>query len=194
MNEEENKDDVRKNVLDSKTNGEPPRHFRKIAWLSFLLALVLAIMSDLSVILLKIPNFNELNFHEGIIEFTEGGRRNSYLSLSVNDETIIFQCWITASSVSNCIKKEQRDFYMGKKATIYSYRALIDGVFHENRLLQLEIDGKEVINYNDKKIEYLWRKDKHLYFQSYVFCLTALGIVFVYLILKSNLRNKDDES
>ncbi len=150
-----------------------PENVKKLAWLFFLLMLIISITKDLSVFLLSIPTFNDLEEHEGIVEITHGGYRNSYLSLKADDKVILFTCWISSGGISDCIEKEKRAFYIGKPAKIYSYRALINGIFYENRLLQLEVDGKTIISYEQQKTKYLQKKDSYFYLQT-LFCFVAL--------------------
>jgi hypothetical protein len=158
-----------------------------LAWVLLALGVLGAVMKDLSVFLLFVPKFHELQVHEGTITITKGGKRNSYLALDTGEKTIDFACWISSAGISNCLEKEQRTLYVGKRGKVYSYRALINGFFHENRLLQLEVDEEVVISYSEQKAEYQRLRNVHLYFHSWLVIPVLIWILLIYF---SNTANR----
>jgi hypothetical protein len=152
-----------------------------MAWLLLVLLGFGAVMKDLSVFLLFVPEFDKLQAHEGVLTITQGGKRNSYLALDIGEKTVDFTCWISSAGISNCLEKEQRPLYLGKPGKVYSYRALINGIFHENRLLQLEVDGEVVISYIEQKEEYERLKHVHLYFHSWLVIPVLIWMLLIKL-------------
>lgn len=154
---------------------------------------IIALMRDSSVYLLEIPKFNDLKAHAGIVEITYGGRRNSYLSLNTGEDVILFTCWIWSGGISDCLTAEQRAAFTGKQATTYSYRALINGVFHENRLLQLEVNGKTIIVYKEQKAEYFRHKKQFFYSSTALFLTVLFCVLFVYGIKRLNNNSEKEK-
>jgi hypothetical protein len=180
---EKNNSNRRVSVLKNIPEDMPPKGIttKTVAWLMLALWLIVLVMKDLSVFLLSIPEFDELQVHEGSITFTKGGKRNTYLALDIGDKVIDFTCWISSAGRSNCIKHDQRPLYRDKRGKIYSYRAMINGFFYENRLLQLEIDGETVISYSEQKAEYLRLKRGHLYIHTVMVIPILIWLLLLYL-------------
>ena len=183
---------MRKSVLDTNQT-EGNLSFKKtktttLAWVALALFLLGAVMKDLSVLQLSIPEFDELQVYEGTITFTKGGKRNTYLALDIGNKVIDFTCWISSAGISECFRKEQWPLYRGKHGKIYYYRATINGFFHENRLLQLEVDEKTVISYPEQKAEYLRLQRGHPYLHSLEIIPILIWIALLYL---SNNHKRD---
>jgi hypothetical protein len=196
INENYNKDisNHRVSVLKNMHDGKSPKQVNQkpIAWVFLVLCLMMAILADLSVFLLSIPEFDELQVYEGEMTMTKGGKRNMYLALDTRDKVVNFTCWITSDGISNCLNKEQWSLYEGKNGKVYFYRAMINGFFHENRLLQLETDGVIVITYQEQKSRYLRSKHTHVYVKSLL--LIPISIWLLALYLSNNIKGRKGES
>jgi len=156
------------------------------AWLFFLLTLTIAFMKDGTVLMLSIPDIKDLQVYEGELSITRGGRRTTFLTINNEKRTVNFTCWITSKGLSDCLKKEQYPLYIGKKAKVYSYRAIINGIFYENRLMQLEVDDKAIMSYEEQRKRYSRLKDRHFYGQSIICFIALFWLILVYL------RNSDE--
>ena len=180
---QKDKSSRRVSVLGEAPTAKPPKggKTKLVAWLALVLWLLIAVMSDLSVFLLSIPEFDQLQVYEGTITFTKGGKRNTYLAMNTGDKVIDFTCWISSTEISDCIRHEQWPLYRGKHGKIYSYRAMINGFLYENRLLQFEVDNETVIPYSDKKEEYLESQRGYPYIHSLLTIPILIWIALLYL-------------
>ncbi len=150
-----------------------------VAWLLFLFMFFAALMKDGNVLILSIPNFNELEVYEGEL-FNLKGKRNSFVAIKDGHETIKFSCRIVSSGRTNCLNPEDYNFFVGKQVKIYSYNTSIDLFFTHNRLMQLELKDRVILSYEDQKKKYTNAKKNHVYTQS-IFCLGAfIWLIFVY--------------
>jgi hypothetical protein len=155
-----------------------------IVLLTFILSLV-----DLDIFLLKIPDFNQLETGDGTISFSLTPlSRGSSLILSNKGKSIELNCWITSVGMKYCVAAEDKNQFTGKKATAWWYEARINGFLTEKRLLQLEVDGKLVINYLDQRNKYIKSKEAYIYVWPMFFCVA----VFFYFVVcfSNNYRNK----
>lgn len=152
--------------------------------LTFILSLV-----DLDIFLLKIPEFNQLETGDGRISFNLTPlSRGSSLLLNDKGKSIELNCWITSVGMKDCVATEDKTQFNGKKAKAWWYEARINGFFTEKRLLQLEVDGKLVINYLDQRSKYIKSKEAYIYVWPMFFCVA----VFFYFVVRfsNNYRNK----
>ncbi|MBD9358093.1 hypothetical protein [Methylomonas albis] len=156
--------------------------------LFFVLLTFILSLADLDVFLLKIPEFNQLETGHGSINFSLTPlSRGSSLILGNKGKTIELNCWITSVGTKDCFATEDKNPFKGKNAKAWWYEARINGFFTENRLLQLEVDGKLVINYLDQRNKYIKIKESYIYVWPMFFCVA----VFFYFIVRfsNNCRN-----
>lgn len=159
-----------------------------ISALFFVIFTFIGSLVDLDVFLLKIPAFNQLETGDGTIVFNLIVlSRGSPLILANKGKTIELNCWITSIGIKDCIPKNDKRLYSGKKAKAWWYTARINGFSTEKRLLQLEVDGKLVINYLNQKNKYYEYKNNHIYMWPIFFCIALFW--FVLVILSNNYRS-----
>jgi len=127
---------------------------KKIALFAVLFFAFLA-LSDLSNLLLGIPDFNKLIVSEGRIKIHKGqGRVRDAFTLLINNQEILFSC-----GINECLPINKTHDYQGKTAKVWWYKSKNIGLMvGENRLYQLEINRKIVINYQDQAKHYLSTK------------------------------------
>ncbi|WP_140912144.1 hypothetical protein [Methylomonas koyamae] len=159
------------------------------AALLFVLLTFILSLFDLDIFLLKIPEFNQLETGDGTISFNLTPlSRGSSLMLNGQGKSIELNCWITSVGMKDCVASEDKNQLKGKKAKAWWYEARINGFFTENRLLQLDVDGKLVIDYLDQRSKYIKSKEAYIYVWPMFFCVA----VFFYFVvrLSNNYRNK----
>jgi len=152
---------------------------KKIALFAVLFFAFLA-QSDLSNLLLEIPDFNKLTVSEGRIRIHKGqGRVRDAFTLLINNQEILFSC-----GINECLPINKTPDYQGKTAKVWWYKSKNIGLMGgENRLYQLEINEKTVISYQDQTKHYLFTKN---------FCLCInlvfliISIVFFFLLQFAN--------
>jgi hypothetical protein len=138
-------------------------------------------LSDVSVILLETPRYDQLNISEGKIMIDPLKIRvGTPFNLLINKKKMRFSCAITDSMRDDCLSSE-KDFrkYQGKIGKVWWFETYIFGWFKNKRLYQLEVDGKLVINYQ-KQVE-KYRRAKEGYFHSNIAALLLLTYGFIKL-------------
>jgi len=143
---------------------------KKIA-LFFVFFFAFLAQSDLSDLLLEIPDFNKLTISEGKIKIHKGqGRVRDAFTLLINGQEILFSC-----GINECLPFNKTPDYQGKTAKVWWYKSKNTGLMGgEKRLYQLEINEKTVISYQDKTNHYLFRKN---------FCLCINLVFFIISIM-----------
>lgn len=154
---------------------------RKGMLLFVVLMFVMALLTDLSVALLSIPKFNELQTYEGKIKMTRGFRRGASLILSNKNKSILLNCWITSVGNKSCLRGKERNLYIGNTGKAWWYKARINGVFYEKRLLQLEVNSKIIITYSNQRKSYMRMKNSHFYVMTMVFFLSLFWLIIMYI-------------
>lgn len=96
----------------------------------------------------------ELNTVTGI--FSDGSSyRNSLIKISSRDDSQLLSCTLGTSRANPCFyEREHKDALIGKKVTASYY---VQGFFpsrNRNRLMTLEIDGRELISFQDSTNNY----------------------------------------
>ncbi len=130
---------------------------------------------DLDVLLLKIPNIDEALVSEGVIKWSPfTGKRGKSLVIATTNGQLVLNCWITSGRDKSCIKKQDNILYLDKPAKAWWYKARVNGFFEEKRLLQLEIDGQLIVNYDEQKEKYLLSKKNHNYLPTILFIISLL--------------------
>lgn len=156
---------------------------KKISLFSLILFGFLS-LSDLSVIFYDPPNFNDLEVAVGKINYgTLVPRYGQQLSLISNDKKLDFSCEFRKGYTSSCqFDKKTRQHYQGQQAKIWWYKTSNFGWIKDNRLYQLEVDGKIVISYEYQKKRYLESKKAVIYFfllgfvlSVFLFCYFQFG-------------------
>lgn len=119
------------------------------------------------------PSFNELNVTSGTLSFgMPNGRYGRPVRLITGSKKIDFRCKLKREFGYGCFfDKSNRDLMNGKFAKVWWREETYFGLFKENRLYQLEVDNKLLINYLDKKEEYSDSK-------SYGFLVYAVLFIF----------------
>lgn len=148
-------------------------------------------LSDLSVIFYVPPNFSDLEVAAGKINYgTLKPRYGQQLYLVSNDKKLEFSCELRKGYSSSCqFDKKTRQLYQGKEAKIWWYRTSNFGWIKDNRLYQLELDGKIVIPYEYQKHRYLDSKKAVIYFFLLAFVLSVF--VFCSIQFKESARRND---
>lgn len=142
---------------------------------------------DLDVFLLKIPDIDEAMVSEGIIKMSPfSGKRGRSLVVTTTNGQLVLNCWVTSRRDKTCIKKQDNILYLGKHAKVWWYKARINGFFEENRMLQLEIDGRLVISYKAQKEKYLLSKENHDYLPTVLFIIFFLLSLTIHINRNSN--------
>jgi hypothetical protein len=105
-------------------------------------------MRDISVFSLDIPPFTQLQTSTGIILFKlpPSFRSGEPLILANKFKTTTFVCVIDSSGRDSCVEENKQKYFRGKKGKVWWYEERVDGFFSANILLQLEVDGKIIIN------------------------------------------------
>jgi hypothetical protein len=143
-------------------------------------------LSDISVILLETPSYDQLNISEGEIMIDRPRVRVGIpFYLIINNKKIHFSCAIADGIRDDCLSRE-KDFrkYQGKIGKVWWFETYKFGWFKGKRLYQLEVDGKLVISYQRQVEEYL--RIKEGYFYSYIAALFLL----IYGFFRLQLENK----
>jgi len=92
---------------------------KKIALFAVLFFAFLA-LSDLSNLLLGIPDFNKLIVSEGRIKIHKGqGRVRDAFTLLINNQEILFSC-----GINECLPINKTHDYQGKTAKVWWYKSL----------------------------------------------------------------------
>lgn len=145
-------------------------------------------IGDLEVLFLTIPPFDQSTISSGSINIDRGTNRGSALMLidKANRKKTILGCRIYSQGDFSCIPKNRAALYQGKNGKAWWYRARVNGVFTENRLLQLEVDGLVVINYEKQRDKYMEIRSNYFYID-----LTLLWVSLVWmLILQFSNKNE----
>lgn len=145
-------------------------------------------LSDLSVIFFDPPNFNDLEVAVGKINYgTLKPRYGRQFSLVSNDKKLEFSCELRKGYSSSCqFDKKTRQFYQGQQAKVWWYKTSNFGWVKDNRLYQLEVDGKIVIPYEYQKHRYLESKKSVIYFFLVAFVLSVF--IFCYFQFSASAR------
>jgi hypothetical protein len=143
-------------------------------------------LSDISVILLETPSYDQLNISEGKIMIDPLKIRvGTPFNLLINKQKIHFSCAITDGMTDDCLSNE-KDFrkYQGKIGKVWWFETYQFGWFKNKRLYQLEVDGRLIINYQKQVEKYLRAKEG--YFHSNIAALLLL----IYGFIKLQSANK----
>lgn len=141
-------------------------------------------LSDVSVILLETPSFDQLNISEGKIKIIPRQvRASTQFNLVINKQKILFSCSIGGIR-NDCLSDEMSIKVQGKTGKVWWFETYQFGWFKYKRLYQLEVDGKLLINYQKQVDEYLGIKEG--YFYNYI---TALFLL-IYGFFRLQLANK----
>ncbi len=142
-------------------------------------------LSDWSVWIYSPPSLNQLQVSEGELYIGwSAGRRGKPLYLIVNGEKIKFNCKLRPGYGYGCqFDKNTRVSYQGKQAKVWCYRTSNHGWIKDNRLYQLEINGKKIISYEEQKEIYLSSKSTNSYIYVIFFILSSL---FFYILQVTN--------
>lgn len=141
-------------------------------------------LSDVSVIFLETPNYDQLNISEGKINITPRQvRASSQFNLVINKQKILFNCSIGGIR-NDCLSDDMSIKVQGKTGKVWWFETYEFGWFKGKRLYQLEVDGKLVISYQKQVDEYLGIKEG--YFHSYIAALFLL----IYGFFRLQLANK----
>jgi hypothetical protein len=143
----------------------------------FLLIQFMGVLEDLSVYLINVPALNQLHISTGTITFyiRLPHRAGNPVILANYDETTVFNCEISSSMQHDCIEKDKLIFFENKNGKVWWYEKGIKGFFSNNILLQLEVDGKTVIDYETQKQKYLHHKNSYLYVNTVIFLTILLS-------------------
>lgn len=164
---------VKYNVATPKSDDTEKANKSKIGNTILFITLLMFFLSiaDLDVFLLKIPELDQLETSEGSIAFNLTPlSRGSSLLLNKKGQMIELNCWITSIGMKDCVSKDDRNSFRGKKGKAWWYVARINGFSTEKRLLQLEVDGELVIKYLDQKNKYIENKSNYIYVWPILFC------------------------
>lgn len=120
---------------------------------------------------MEIPDFNKLTISEGKIKIHKGqGRVHDAFTLVINNQEMLFSC-----GISECLPINKTHDYQGKTAKVWWYKSKKIGLMGgENRLYQLEINGKIIKSYQDQKKNYSFTKN---------YCLCINLVFFIISIL-----------
>jgi len=164
--------------------------YKKASFL-FMLIFGASVIDDINVFTLNIPVANQLNISEGEIAFKDGNKYGRMLIINPHKDQseLSFNCHIYHAD--NCIPKSDEYLYINKNARVWWYETKFS-FRHVKRLLQLEVDGKKVINYQDQKEKYLKSKAEHDYISSLIF-LASLTFFLALQIFKSNSKGDQYE-
>lgn len=148
-------------------------------------------MRDLGVFLIDIPPLNQLQTSTGMILFnwTPAFRSGEPLILGSKFKTIDFVCVIASSGREDCVEENKRKYLFGKKGKVWWYKAGVKGLFYSNMLLQLEVDGKIIIDYKSQKQKYLHHKNSYFYMDTAIFLVTLLFYLLFTLLNKFSNQN-----
>jgi len=141
-------------------------------------------LSDVSVILLETPSYDQLNISEGKIMIDRPRVRvGTPFYLIINKQKILFSCSIGGIR-NDCLSDDISIKIQGKTGKVWWFETYGFGWFKYKRLYQLEVDGKLVINYQKQVDEYL--RIKEGYFYSYIAALFLL----IYGFFRLQFANK----
>jgi hypothetical protein len=141
-------------------------------------------LSDVSVILLETPSYDQLNISEGKIMIDRPRVRvGTPFYLIINKQKILISCSIGGIR-NDCLSDDISIKIQGKTGKVWWFETYEFGWFKYKRLYQLEVDGKLVINYQKQVDEYL--RIKEGYFYSYIAALFLL----IYGFFRLQFANK----
>jgi hypothetical protein len=146
-------------------------------------------LSDVSVILLETPSYDQLNISEGKIKISPRQvRASTQINLVINKQKILFSCSIGGIR-NDCLSDEMSIKVQGKTGKVWWFETYEFGWLKYKRLYQLEVDGKLVINYQKQVGEYLRIKEGYFYSYIAAFFLLIYGFFKLQLANKSTIRD-----
>lgn len=163
------------------------------AWILFIIMFFFAILNDSSVMILDVPKLQDTKIAQGTLGVNEKSRKiDRTLLLITEDGKLKITCWIWPGRGGNCLRsiaKEEVAKLEGKLAKVYFYKARVGLFFHENRMLQIEIDNEVIKGYEEQKAEYLKSKAGYLYLYSIFTFLSFFWLLLTYLSNESKVHS-----
>ena len=160
----------------------------KITALLFVIIFGILSLSDYAILTLNIPDLDRLEITQGVVKkaIVNGvsGRSGQPFILVVDGIVMKFNCSFVTRANKSCVDKKQQPAYVNKLAKVWWYEANIFGFLKVNRLLQLEIDNKLVVVYDQQKQKYLQLRSSYSY-KFFIFFTIAL-ILFLFMQFSSN--------
>jgi len=146
-------------------------------------------LSDVSVILLETPNYDQLNISEGKIKIIPRQvRASSQFNLVINKQKILFNCSIGGIR-NDCLSDDMSIKVQGKTGKVWWFETYEFGWFKGKRLYQLEVDGKLVISYQKQVDEYLGIKEGYFHSDIAALFLLIYGFFRLQFANKSTINN-----
>ena len=138
-------------------------------------------LSDFSVLMYNPPRLDQLNITQGEVYIGwPTPRYGRPLYLITNGKKIKFNCELLPTYGLGCqFDKNVRGLYQGKQAKVRWFSTSNFGLVKDNRLYQLEVDGKIIISYEFQKNRYLNSKQANSYFYLMSFIVAC---VFFYIL------------
>ncbi len=156
----------------------------KVISAGVVLFLAILAQGDYNIFSMKIPDFNQLDISQGVIYIYKYQPRigSKFTLVNSDKKKTLFSCNIFGDSNIECIPEDKKKEYQGKNARVWFYS--YDGMFlKDNRLLQLEVEGNIIIDYQKQKNFYYESRSKYLYIRTF---FLFLSIIFFFIIQFSN--------
>jgi hypothetical protein len=145
-------------------------------------------LSDVSVILLETPSYDQLSISEGKIMIGRPGVRvGTPFYLIINKKKIRFSCAITDGMRDDCLSDDMSIKVQGKTGKVWWFETYHFGWFKGKRLYQLEVDGKLVISYQKQVEAYLRAKEGHFHSDIAALFLLVYGFFRLQLANESTI-------
>lgn len=130
--------------------------------------------SELDVLFLELPRFDQLSISTGKIRINHFmSRTSNYYILMIGQKKISFNCLFPFSD-KPCIPKEEFPEIQGKNGKVWWHKT-------DGKIYQLEVESKLLINYPEQAQAYISIKESYLYPFTILFIFSVFWFAIVQL-------------